>query len=331
MKAYNNVLPSARYPVSVLHITVQPTDVDINIHPRKEEVRFLHPRILEDLLKSSVKQGLETQVSRVVNDAVLRENISMTPHTLPALPPVFSGNNPKPHVAYNPVFYAPKKAPTNPSLSMQSLDNVSKQQSIDSDYDKFSYTLIGQLHATYILIENSKGLCLIDQHAAHERILYEKIVDRLNMSDTITLLFPVIVTLKTHEYRAILDYLDLLACHGIVSEPFGNNQLKISASSPHCNHISWQDFFTHCATDIINETSAFHESDVTTRITHAIRAQMACKAAVKAGDVLTRVEMEKLIADLYKTNNCFSCPHGRPTIFVYSLYELEKKFRRVGG
>ncbi|HEV2601502.1 MAG TPA: DNA mismatch repair endonuclease MutL [Candidatus Babeliales bacterium] len=357
LKGYLNAIPPQRAPLTALFIEVDPTELDVNIHPRKEEVQFLHPHSVETVLQSSVKQTLEKNLTRNITQPTISTN-SLTPKTSyfdqapyqsyepyqssftssalisdkPALPsfdfnaPVFDA----PASPTQPLFeeYNDIQQPLYTTTPTPAASIVAEQNDAFLTSEKqTAYTLIGQYNKTYILIEQEDGLFLVDQHAAHERVLYELFAKRFNEIATISLLFPQIVTLSDHDIALITPYLELFTHNGIIVEPFGPNQLIIQSTPVHLKN-------SDCDALIKEIISWIHEEqDVTTsdffETAHKkLRAQMACKAAVKAGDAMTTEQMQTLLNDLGKTDNRFTCPHGRPTGWLLSLHDIEKKFKR---
>src|SRR5690606_9093820 len=144
---------------------------------------------------------------------------------------------------------------------------------------------------------------------------------------TIQLLFPQIITLSAQDIALITPSLDILLNNGIVVEQCASNQLIVQSLPVHLKDQSIQDLIKEMIGWIV-EYKSFEETELKKAVNNKLQAQMACKAAVKAGDVLTREKMQQLLTDLEKTANRFSCPHGRPTGWLLSLNEIEKKFKR---
>ena len=189
------------------------------------------------------------------------------------------------------------------------------------------FHLIGQYNKTYLLIEQPDGLFVIDQHAAHERILYERFGARFEEITTASLLFPQLIPLSPHDIITLEAYLPLLQQLGIQSEQFGTNQLKINSLPIAIKDINIRELLEQVI-GWIHESSNVDTQLLTKTIHEKLRAQMACKAAVKAGDMLTQEQMKQLLVDLHNSDNRLTCPHGRPTGWLLSLHEVEKKFKR---
>ena len=209
---------------------------------------------------------------------------------------------------------------TNAPLQMELFDKN------NDDYKKKNYHIIGQLFLTYWLIEYEDKLYIIDQHAAHEKVLYEKIVKQLKASSVSSQMLtpPIIVTLSG-EYEIVLqENIELFEKLGFQIEHFGGMEYNLYAIPANLPKISQQDFFL----DILESLSA-RKVTVSSDVLLEKLASMSCKAAVKAGHKLTSRECISLIDELMLLDNPFNCPHGRPVIISMTKQELEKKFKRI--
>jgi DNA mismatch repair protein MutL len=358
LKGYLNVLPPQRYPAACIFIDVDPEQVDINIHPRKEEVQFLHPRIIEQLVQNMVRTTLETHLSTHLKKEVTFEPARQVPHTNYSaisglqFEPMYNikNNTTPPHLEPTSFTYSYansmfKDEPFLPEIDHQPIftaQTVSEQLSLEKPYSQTStydtsvsienaaeqsYTLIGQYHKTYLLLEQKDGLFLIDQHAAHERILYEIFAHRFDEVATVALLFPQAITLKSDDIKTLEPHLDLFLRNGIDIAIVSDTQLIVRSTPVHLKNQSIEDLIHHVISWIL-ETYNADEDQFFKAINERLHAQMACKAAVKACDILTQEQMHQLMKDLHTTKNRFACPHGRPTGWLLSLHEIEKKFKR---
>lgn len=362
-KGYANVLPPDKYPLACLHITIDPAQVDINIHPRKEEVQFLHPRITEQAITNAVKSALENHLSAQLNKKV-QFNSAPNWQTQSASRSFAFPSNPMSHVAFDGLRTSGARNVINSYSDTKlkhSVDNLSRDiansplvlsmskvtngeninnllpQQIDEaalqnpampiTTEYVDIQIVGQLHKTYILIEEKDGLFIVDQHAAHERILYEQFSTRFEDVATIALLFPSIINLSEHEMNLLMAHQQLFARNCITLEQLGSNQVAITAIPVHLKEINMEEL-VHQTIGWIEENKKLDPELFYKKVNEKLHAQMACKAAVKAGDILTLTQMHQLITDLQKVNNRFTCPHGRPTGWNISLYEIEKKFKR---
>jgi len=364
LKGYQNVIPPGRFPLAALSIEIDNTLIDVNIHPRKEEVKFMNPRMVEVLIQEAVKKALEENLSSKIN-----RDVSFTPrvetyansYTQPVQTAQIA---PRPtgilgkfgkffqdsaenyeqshrsampniteqavlrdleHSLDNEPFDTVPAAPTTYGIkeTAQSIPD----RPITQEKIKPNYRLIGQYHQTYLLIEEPDGLFLVDQHAAHERILYEQFTENFENIPTITLLFPELISLSAEEKKQIEPYLHILQENGICVELFDDSQLIVRSTPVHLRDVSIEALIKKMIADL-NEMETVDQKDFFKEAHEKLRAQMACKAAIKAGDTLSREQMEKLLSDLYQTSNRFSCPHGRPTSWLLRLDDIEKKFKR---
>lgn len=340
LKGYNNVLLPGRYPAVALFITIDTNQVDINIHPRKEEVHFLHPRRVETALESMVRERLEIYTKELM----LSKNQTPSQHYHPAQsipgylkpPPLLSmavqHQSESHEIPTQPaqegfsrvlesVFASSSEAHTQALLPF----DLHSGRGLHAAAQEENYHVIGQLLQTYILIENDEGLVLIDQHAAHERVLYELFANRFEEVAVVPLLFPAIITLHEDEAQLLEKHSDLFAHYGIVLQRMSAQQCAVQSAPVMLKNVSYEDILRHMISIVQEEQDP---TALETTLHHALRAQMACKAAVKAGDILTHEHMRELITSLNKAPNRFSCPHGRPTSWPITSYEIERKFKR---
>ena len=204
-------------------------------------------------------------------------------------------------------------------------DNVSVFENIEQ-YKKPTYKFIGIAFKTYIILEMNQELYIMDQHAAHERILYEKVKKNFfsdTQKESQMLLLPDVITLTNKEMGIAKDNMDLFARAGFVVEEFGDNTLKVSGVPDICIDIDTKELFMETL-DEINTVARTAKQEKEEKFI----ATVACKAAVKANMALTEEEVTSLMNELLKLPNPFSCPHGRPTVIKMSKYDIERKFAR---
>ena len=337
LKGFCNVLPANKYPLAVIHLEIDPLTVDVNIHPKKEEVLFLHPHIIEQAITKAIITTLEQYMSQRLTPLhkaqpqYVSESF-FTPNN-PTVNPFFERTHrAEPYSLPAQTFQKNTYSPQFPSETHQHpLLEIPKEPFQDENLhavQEVSYRIIGQLHKTYLLLEHKDGMLVIDQHAAHERILYERFGKNFGKTETIQLLFPLIVTLSPSDLALLMPYASLLHEQGIQSEQFGEEQLRITAVPVYAKQIPLQELIQELV-GWIKENDSQPAADFFKTLTEKMRAQLACKAAVKAGDVLTMDAMEQLLRDLQTTERRFSCPHGRPTQWLVSTHEIEKKFKRI--
>ncbi|MCF7799383.1 DNA mismatch repair endonuclease MutL [Candidatus Babeliales bacterium] len=358
IKGYLNVLPPARFPAAFLFLELENNLVDINVHPRKEEVKFVKPATVELMLQRSVTQTLENNLSKQLENS--RQNniqnktqeyanakISTDPiffeqntqaknistETTEFLPNFFTKNNfNQNNLNTNIQKVLDQKEIAPAYLNQENLNNINKDISIYSNNSintqaQENFKIIGQLFKTYILIEKENNFILIDQHAAHERILYEKYLKNFEQKVGIKLLFPEIINLSDDKLEIILQEKEFFKKQGIELELFGQNQIAIKTSPPKLQGNSIKEIIFE-AIAFIEENEKLDQDTFRKKFNEHVHSHLACKMAIKAGDLLTFQQMYQLIQDLQKVNNRFICVHGRPTTWSINELEIEKKFQR---
>jgi len=355
VNGFAGVLPSGKYPVAVVCLTVPPESVDINVHPRKEELVFVNPRKIEHGITQAVKRALEQSLSttlqasktgwketeglpvwqsktgqaplrsqdRVTSGISVDQSVDMIldrePFALPTDPPL--SQVPR----YENIVRAPVPAVSAPPLVGARPVPAASVASLFDHTER--YQLVGQLHKTYLLLEHEEGLLLIDQHAAHERVLYERFDTKFSQTSSTTLLFPTIVELSVQDITALTPHLGLLENYGFTLDVVGAQQVAVTATPIICKDLNLSELLRALVNAALT-VQGLDTQSIQRLVEEKLRAQMACKTAVKAGDVLTETQMQQLLTDLYATPNRFSCPHGRPTSWLLAQHEIEKKFKR---
>lgn len=333
LNGYQNILPAGKYPAGVLCLTLDPQVIDVNIHPRKEEILFLNPRFIEQCITQTVKnalqQGLQENLKKAQMPPMMVDvSVPINPLPMYNQPIVMekiveSANKPLPiYESSAPVSFvsSPHQIPA---------PMVDTQESITTVVDTAVpfYKIIGQFNTTYILLETEKGLLLVDQHAAHERILYQQCKTNMANVVSIPLMFPTVIPIAASDIQKLEPYLFLFEQQGIGLRILGANQLHVLSCPVIGKSIDWHDFIAYILSWIV-EHEQLSVADMQHQLLHAMHAQIACKAAVKAGDVLTTEQMQQLIKDLYNCVDHLTCPHGRPTCFLMSEQDIKKKFKR---
>lgn len=345
LRGYQNVLPPRKYPVAAIFIELDPAEIDVNIHPRKEEIAFLHPQRVENMITDITKKTLGESITQpsprttvhfeeypfpVSRHASFNPLQSFQFHESVSLPPqkVLQEN-----VSKDEALSFLEGSENSPPPTSRHNDNESSEQltaEINETYIKQQrdYILIGQFSLTYILIERGNQLIIVDAHAAHERILYEQFENTCKPRESVGLLFPTILEFNPSDIEILLTHEKLLEKNGIIIESFGPEKIIVTGTPLGLQNIHYKDFLKHIislAYECDAEVDKKHAQNI---LTEKIRALMACKAAVKAGDMLSQQQMYALVDDLFKTSNRLTCPHGRPTTWVIQQDEIEKKFKR---
>lgn len=348
MKGYQNVLQQGKFPLGCIMIELPSQEVDVNIHPRKEEVQFLHPRRLQTVITEAVKQRLQDNLSSKLQPHEVKSFERQVEQAAYQSP--LNATQPRPlyRQEQNPVAFNPFGLMTD-GVQAEEIEQSSdtdelfaevmppaeeytpiaetQVSAIEPVVQEHNYRLIGQYHLTYLLVEKEEGLFLVDQHAAHERIMYEEFTQKLSESATVQLLFPQIIKLSPEQCSLLTPYSPLLNEFGVACELFGDDQLLISATPARLQTIDWNEMIMYLIAQI-QEHDSIEPEELRKLLHHNLAAMMACKAAVKAGDKLSGEQMEQLLTDLAECPNRLTCPHGRPTGWLLDLYQIEKKFKR---
>lgn len=305
--AYNTYKHEGFYPIVVLNIETDPTLVDVNIHPTKQDIKMSKMEVLTSLLYSGVKKALYENL--LVPDAKEVEYVESA-QTKQESAIVVEEALPKTIVQ------------TTFDLSIETPEPVVKNE----EFKNLKFYPVGQVHGTYIIAEDETGMYLIDQHAAHERVNYEMITKSLKEEKiAITkMLVPASFELTKSEYLAFMERVSTLEEMGFEIESFGINTIIIKA------HPTWikEDLEKNnlrYIIDLVLENKVFNKE----KFLDKFAKMTSCKMSVKANEHLSMEMMEKLLDDLVKCDNPYNCCHGRPSIIKYSSYELEKMFRRV--
>jgi len=336
LKGYLNVLPPAKFPAAFIFIEIENDQVDINVHPKKEEVRFIRPKTIENRLQLLVQQTLENNLTKSLQPKTSQEptyseyqeattikaSSELKTDTLPEFSRKLSST--KPNILstlLNQNPFEQKASFVHPELCRR-VENKPIETTIS-----YQNKIIGQLFQTYILIESQDEFIIIDQHAAHERILYEKFLKNFEKKEGTKLMFPEIINLKPNHLKHILNEKEFLSNQGICIEQFGENQIAIKTSPPKIQNHSLKEFILEMA-EFIDENEQLEKEQFRKKLNEHMHSQLACKMAIKAGDTLSFEQMQQLIDDLQKTTNRLVCVHGRPTNWVISKYQVEKNFKR---
>lgn len=312
--SYHSYKPDNRYPVVVLNIEVDPSLIDVNIHPTKMDIKFSNFEELKELVKITIENRIK--------------NINLIPHIeVEVKEELEQIKEIKPKKIYEEIkldFDTPiMEDTTTYEVNSDFLDD----EIVEEEKMPMMYP-VGAVHGTYIICQNEKGMYLIDQHAAKERINYEICLEKLTSLDNknIKLLIPITLEYTSSEYIVLKENLEFLRNMNFEIEPFGINSIIIKA------HPTWiPKGNEEKAIKKVIELVIYKEKNFDIKkFNDHLAATMACKMSIKANESLTLDEMKYLIEDLRKCKNPFNCPHGRPTTIFYSTYDLEKLFKRSG-
>jgi len=307
-EGYHTALMKGQYPVTFLFLEMDPAAVDVNVHPSKREVRFHDP--------SAVREALVEAVSRTLANE--RSGWSRAFQPPPEPPPVAPISAP---VVLTSAIVPRKPEPLDVPLPLP----VPLETSDVSPTRRFR--ILGVLGRLYIVMEREDGLVLVDQHAAHERILFEELRRRMEDAGVPSqrLLMPVTLQLGPRDSDWVAQNLDTLQKMGIGVEAFGAGTWKLDCIPQFVQAVEPQQLLR----DVIDELKEASAQSSKLRLGEDVIAKTVCRYAVKAHDTLREAEMVRLIDDLMQCELPFCCPHGRPTIILISYDELEKKFKRA--
>ncbi|MCK4499635.1 DNA mismatch repair endonuclease MutL [Candidatus Babeliales bacterium] len=348
VKGYQGALPVARFPAACLFFELEPGSVDVNVHPRKEEVRFSHPGKIEVLLKDAVKKTLENEINKQISDIKpaflerveskfieksLHQAVGMPTEVMSAAVPSVNASEllHKHEIEYT-------LPPEDPFIVLQSQSVVQVDQAAEVQsatvfevqsvaVQQEQPRIIGQLFKTYILAEKEYGFILVDQHAAHERILYEKMKSNFEKQNGIKLMFPEVVELDDEKVGLLLKIKEYIEPFGILLEKFGKTQIVVHAAPAGMQSCDVISLIRDVCEFLVNH-GYFDSEEFRKALYEHFHSHLACKTAIKAGDLLSVDQMAKLLAELETVENRFQCIHGRPTIWKFEKKEIEKWFRR---
>ena len=366
VNAYGNLLMNGKYPIAVIKVTCDPGMVDVNVHPSKYEVRIADENRLKELISQTIssllsKVDLTVNVSKMEEDEKVNESMELFEEEDDDLNSIEElededDNNEDYQEEYseydedeydNPLYNLEEGSVSKEIIE----EEVEKTEKTDFDNPKYvqqQYTFIddelaleedvienkkiskmyfiGQLFGTYILAQNESNFYLIDQHAANERINYEKIKNDLDKNSfaTYELLVPFTLQFSQSEAMMIKERCDIINGLGIYFEEFGINSIVIRQIPIWIFRGKEKEFVEEIITKVIYDKGSKHGDFL-----DSLAKSLACKKSIKANEFHSSIEIEYLLEELVKTNNPYTCPHGRPVIISLTKQEIEKWFKRV--
>ncbi|HLY97527.1 MAG TPA: DNA mismatch repair endonuclease MutL [Candidatus Angelobacter sp.] len=355
-EGYRNIIPPAVYPVVLLFIELPNNEVDANVHPSKTEVRFRQNSLVHDFVRDSVRAAL--MKARPVPQ--FTREISAQPNAAPGLSPgAWAGGAETPQVNATEVFRlqaspqlrnerlhfdgAPIPVEANAAVSgfgpasvpvlerietaVRSCGGVLEEEPepVSEEMALSSLKPLGQVRDSFILAVNHHGLWIIDQHVAHERILFEKVLARQAAQEGQRLLMPLIVELTPGQQAMFTEISAELSRNGFEAELFGSRTIAIKTAPAGVDPAEVEKMLIELLDQFQQEEQALNLE----KIRAQIAASIACHAAIKINMPLDQAKMEWLIQELAKTECPMSCPHGRPVVLRYSVKEIQKAFKRI--
>ncbi|NLJ55497.1 MAG: DNA mismatch repair endonuclease MutL [Firmicutes bacterium] len=320
-RSYTRIVTSRRYPVAFLFLNLPPDKIDVNVHPGKTEIRFQDEAGVQDFLEQSFSKAFSPAyilAKPLAKPAGLKAPRHQT--ALPAQQEIIKEHNATFRTGQ--VFQA-GPAVRNIPAPVGSSDVLFKNTFLDeSAFDGF---ILGQVFATYLVLVKDNALIFIDQHAAHERIIWEKLQRQAKAKKQhVQKTLPFTLELPPPAAAEFQERIGPLRDLGLEIEHFGHNTFIIRAVPLFIKDIFSAEMFRDIFEDLSLQELAAQEFLKETRL------QLACKAAIKANQVLTTAEMRTLLEQLKKCDNPFFCPHGRPVMFKITKIEMEKQFKRRG-
>ncbi len=353
--AYRNILPPTSFPVILLFLEMPPGEVDVNVHPAKTEVRFRQPSLVHDFVRDSIRTKLVHARPAMSFTTALETHPLATPslgsHITPSVAELEAASahpeSEPPTFAEDTDRFALTAAPIEPlagRLDFMSAEAVARLPAAEScnapvapDYAASdeaatlrtlgSLKALGQLRESFILATNEEGLWIIDQHVAHERVLFEKVLrDRkVEGVQRQRLLMPMLVELTPAQMVSFAQIANELDRNGFEAEPFGPRTLAIKSAPIGLEGRALERMLM----EVLEQSDREEQSENLDAVRTRVAASIACHSAIKVNTPLDPARMEWLLAELAKTEHPTSCPHGRPIVLRYSWKEIQKAFHRI--
>jgi len=311
--SYHTYKPDNRYPIVVITIETDPSQIDVNIHPTKMDIKFSKLEELQNLIAKLIKEKLDirTFIPKIEENPIITN---------------FNFEIPKEETKKEIIvpIEEPKLIKQQLFINEEKIEYESKKE--ENRYPDMTY--VGIVHGTYIIMQNEVGMYVIDQHAAKERINYEKFKEKLGnpSKDTIPMIFPLTIEFTPSEYIKLKQKEEILKNIGLEIEEFGINSIIVKS------HPTWfpKSYENQYINKIIEVVLNYDEPFDLVKFNEKIAINLSCKMAIKANEYITKEEAVALIKDLQKCIQPFNCPHGRPTTLIYEQKELERLFKRSG-
>ena len=361
---YKFILMQHKYPFTVIDFTIKPEYLDVNVHPSKMELRFRKSESIYPMISECINDALIEKPNII--DVTFEKNVEKAEQIKYVPEPFENkrqdivnsinnklSNDNSSNVKYD--FYnfgeGPKELNMTPSefgnntlqedvnynATANSVHNITNnkmvQRELTEEYDNFlsevakpKHKIIGQVFDTYWIVEYNDKMYIIDQHAAHEKVMFESLMNKLENKEISSQMInpPIILSLSMSESQLLEKYLENFKNIGFQIESFGGQDYAVRAVPSDLYTLDSEDVLMGIVDNLSNETGKMVPDIINEKI-----ASMSCKAAVKGNSKLSYEEADKLIEQLLQLDNPYNCPHGRPTIISMSKYELEKKFKRI--
>ena len=325
-EAYKAFLMQHRFPFVVLFLDIPSELIDVNVHPAKTEIKFLEERAVYDTVHDTVLDGITR------NELIPEAEPELSPESETVETDAEARSSSMP--VYEP-FETKKleiaKARTEEKLLREEAVREPVQVTLFKEgflgeQSRAKHRIIGQVFDTYWIIEYDGKMYIVDQHAAHEKVLYERFSRQISENAVMSQMIspPYILSLSSSEEETLRQYLDVFEETGFGIEHFGGKEYAITSAPTELFRLGELEYFRSLLDELSDDHGSKELPDIKDRI-----ATMACKAAVKGNMRLSTAEAEALIDELLSLDNPYNCPHGRPTIIAYSKSDLEKMFKRI--
>ena len=342
--AYKDFTMQHKYPFTVLHFVMDGNDLDVNVHPTKMELRFSRQQEVYNFVYQTIKTALtepeliprvsvpETNVQTTLPEQKEEKNLDYFMKKMQERVTTYHEKEKQPtNVVKEEIAYASN---VKPVPVVQPTKETKKEEQLNLFEEKLltkeaviEHKIIGQVFDTYWLVQFQDELYIIDQHAAHERVLYEKTLQGMKSRDYTSqyLSPPIILNLSMQEENLLKEQMETFTSIGFEFEVFGESSYAVRAVPDNLFGIAKKDLLIEMLDNLVDGIHSINTPDL---IAEKV-ATMSCKAAVKGNSRLSRLEVEELIRELLTLENPYHCPHGRPTIIAMTKRELEKKFKRI--
>lgn len=325
--AYQGFTMTNRFPFTALFLEIDSSCLDVNVHPSKMEVRFTNQEEVFELFRTGLHEILK-QTTLIPKVSLGKEEAVKKSEKKAYNPPVRTPEIPKAPEPFETKRTvqppAPEAAPVAPVIKYEQQSLF--QEHLLQEEDAVRFRLIGQVFGTFWLIEYKDELLIIDQHAAHEKVLYEELMKELSENHVYSqnLLAPVVLTLTHREKEVLASYQEAFTKLGFEIEEFGGDEYAVKAVPSHFLHLATRELFYSILDELLENPQGGKTELITDRC-----ASISCKAAVKGNHTLSFSEAEKLIEKMLRAEEPYHCPHGRPTTISMTKKEFEKKFKRI--
>jgi DNA mismatch repair protein MutL len=331
IEGYHTALMKGRFPVCCLFLDIDPAEVDVNIHPAKREVKFHQEGEVRRFVSEAVREALMEYHAPAPQRPVTAQPDLLSSRELPtftALTGTALSSWPKPKpIAVPAAEPAPSADPAQPAAFPIEQSEMVRHEEGPSPLLKVPLRLVGVIGKLYVVFESDRGMVLLDQHAAHERILFEQMIKRMQRGSAPSqrLLLPETIELSIRDVQFLRELMPTLNRLGVGLSEFGERTFLLDGLPPFVKPTEPRRFVL----ELIDQLRAAGQGVNTVRLGEDVIAKTVCRHAVKANDALAGAELENLVNDLRNCDMPYTCPHGRPTILEMNYRDLEKKFGRL--